>query len=182
MLVVVSTPVSFVVGFLSAFRCAGPEDGGCVCFGDQKDGDEGHAADYYDDPVGPSPAHILEDEAADYRSNDGAIVCVSMVYVFSWQFDHSYPFIGPILQIEKASALCSSSEISLTVPGAFEIIAAAQKAPMNLNTKIVAIFCASAQGRTKITNSPSAIMYTGRRPYISLKGANTTLPQAIPSK
>jgi hypothetical protein len=93
-----------------------------------------------------------------------------------------YPFIGPILQIEKASALCSSSEISLTVPGAFEIIAAAQNAPINLNTRIVAIFCASAQGRTKITNSPSAMMYTGRRPYISDKGARTTLPQAIPSK
>lgn len=92
------------------------------------------------------------------------------------------PFIGPILQIEKASALCSSSEISLTVPGAFEIIAAAQKAPINRNTRIVAIFCASAHGKTKMTNKPSAIMYTGRRPYISDSGARTTLPQAMPSK
>jgi hypothetical protein len=92
------------------------------------------------------------------------------------------PFIGPILQIENASALCSSSEISLTVPGAFEIIAAAQKAPINLNTKIVAIFFASAHGSTKITKNPSAMMYTGRRPYISDSGARITLPQAMPSR
>ena len=72
--------------------------------------------------------------------------------------ESTYPFIGPILQIEKASALCSSSEISLTVPGAFEIIAAAQKAPINRKTRIVAIFFANAQGRTKITNNPSAMI------------------------
>jgi hypothetical protein len=32
--VVVAAPVSIVVGFLSSFCRAGPEDGGCVCFGD----------------------------------------------------------------------------------------------------------------------------------------------------
>ena len=90
------------------------------------------------------------------------------------------PFIGPMLQIENASARCSSSEMSFTVPGAFEIIAAAQNAPMNRNTSIVAMFLANAQGSTKITNEAIAMMYTGLRPYISDSGASTTLPHAMP--
>ena len=42
------------------------------------------------------------------------------------------------------------------------------------------MFFASAHGSTKITNKAIAMMYTGRRPYISDKGASTTLPQAMP--
>lgn len=72
--------------------------------------------------------------------------------------------------------------MSLTVPGALEIIAAAQKAPIKRKTRIVAIFCANAQGSTKITKSPNAMTYTGRRPYISDSGARTTLPHAMPSR
>ena len=68
------------------------------------------------------------------------------------------------------------------VPGAFEIIAAAQKAPMNRTTRIVAMFSASAQGSTKMTNRPRAIIYTGLRPYISDRGARTMEPQAMPRR
>jgi hypothetical protein len=53
---------------------------------------------------------------------------------------------------------------------------------MNRKTRIVAIFFASAQGSTKITKHPNAMIYTGRLPYISDKGASTTLPHAMPSK
>jgi hypothetical protein len=107
---------------------------------------------------------------------------ISKVYIILETAILDLPFIGPMLQMENASALCSSSEISFTVPGAFEIIAEAQNAPTNRKTRIVAMFVASAHGNTKITNKPSAVTYTGRLPYISDNGASTTLPQAIPSR
>ena len=72
--------------------------------------------------------------------------------------------------------------MSLIVPGALEIKAAAQNAPKKRVTKIASIFWAKAHGRTRMTKRDKATMYTILLPYISDKGARMTDPTAIPMR
>ena len=71
-LVVAGVPPA-IVRLLTYAGGAAPQDGGRVRFGNEAVGGEaGEAADH-DDPVGPAPAEILEDEAADERADDGPV-------------------------------------------------------------------------------------------------------------
>lgn len=62
------------------------------------------------------------------------------------------PFNGPIAQILNASALYSSTTISLIDPGALDTRLAAAKAPKNLGMSNASIFFANAQGKMRMTN------------------------------
>ncbi|KAH9825506.1 hypothetical protein Tdes44962_MAKER10192 [Teratosphaeria destructans] len=68
------------------------------------------------------------------------------------------PFMGPMLQIEKARARWWSSVMSLREPGALLIRADAQKAAQNRETRMVAMSSATAQGITQTTNRALATM------------------------
>lgn len=88
--------------------------------------------------------------------------------------------IGPILQIEMASALCSSVTRSDTIPGAVEIITLPNNAPIVREIIKASMDWANAQGMIKIVKILRHTMETGLRPYTSLSGAMNIDPMARP--
>ena len=83
-------------------------------------------------------------------------------------------------QTENANARYSSVVISASVPGELAIIALPAIAPKKRTITTSGKDDASPQGMIKIVNSSMLTMYTGRRPNISLTGANIILPTARP--
>lgn len=72
--------------------------------------------------------------------------------------------MGPILQTEIASALCSSVTRSDTIPGAVEIMTLPNNAPMNRTTINVSMDLANAQGMINTVKIPRHVIDTGLRP------------------
>ena len=63
-----------------------------------------------------------------------------------------------------------------------EIMAAPAMAPKNRMTRIWGRLFDSAHGMMSIVKMATAIRYTGRRPYISLRGARSSDPSARPHR
>lgn len=70
----------------------------------------------------------------------------------------------------------------MIVPGEFETTEHPSMAAKNRHTMTVAPFFATAHGSTKNMNANDVLIYTGRRPSISLIGAQIILPAAIPKR
>ena len=94
--------------------------------------------------------------------------------------DEPGPLIGPMLQIDIASARCSSSTKSATMPGAVEIMTLPNKAPRKRTTINVGTDWASAQGMIRTVDMNMQITDTGFLPYTSLRGAINMEPIARP--
>ena len=90
------------------------------------------------------------------------------------------PFSGPIDQMENPRARYFSVVISPTVPGELATMTLPARAPIKRTRMISIKDFAKPHGIIKTVKMNMLITYTGRRPYISERGARNIEPTARP--